>query len=137
MLPAGAIVAFIEMDINASVTIPDLPLFGRCKGWIVDLYRKAGVEPDMGSKLYSTFRAAGLTPQMVGTSRVEAGGDSLAFDFMADTIRTLLPSMVQLGITTAEEADVDTLADRLRSAVLAGDHCFIFPRVIGAWARVP
>jgi ubiquinone/menaquinone biosynthesis C-methylase UbiE len=135
-LVPGGIVAFIEMDINASVTIPELPLFERCKGWIVDLYNKVGVEPDMGSKLYATFRAAGLTPLMSSTARIESGPDSLAYDFLADTIGTLLPGMVQLGVATAEEVQVATLADRVRREIVAGDHCFIFPRFIGAWARV-
>jgi ubiquinone/menaquinone biosynthesis C-methylase UbiE len=136
-LVPGGIVAFIEMDINASVTIPELPLFERCKGWIVGLYKKVGVEPDMGSKLYATFRAAGLTPLMASTARIESGPDSLAYEFLADTIGTLLPGMIQLGVTTAEEVGIGTLAERVRGAIVAGDHSFIFPRVIGAWARVP
>ena len=36
---------------------------------------------------------------------------------------------------TAAEADVDTLADRLRAEVVASGGVQILPTVIGAWSR--
>jgi hypothetical protein len=43
--------------------------------------------------------------------------------------------MTEFGIARAEEVDVDTLAERLRTAAVAGDHCIFLPRIVGAWAR--
>lgn len=131
--PRG-IVAFIEMDIDASGAVPDLPLLSQCIGWITRTYRSAGIEPNMGTKLYGTFRAAGLEPAMTGTCRIEAGGDAVAYEFTAETVRSLAPHMAELGIASAAEVDIDTLADRLREDAVAGGHCIIFPRLVGAWA---
>jgi ubiquinone/menaquinone biosynthesis C-methylase UbiE len=132
----GGIIAFVEMDIEASVAIPPMPLFDQCKAWLTGLYAKVGVEPNMGSRLYDTFSRAGLTAQMNGYARVAGGETALRFEFMTPSIATLLPGIVAFGVATADEVGIDTLAARFRNDVLAGNHCFIFPRVIGAWAQV-
>jgi SAM-dependent methyltransferase len=134
-LKPGGVLAFIELDVMQGGAIPELPLLSRCISWIVATYRQAGIEPNMGSKLYAAFRQAGLQPNLVGSSRIEGGPDAVAYDFAAQTVRSLLPWMTQFGIATSEEVDIDTLAQRLRAAALAGDHCIFLPRIVGAWAR--
>jgi ubiquinone/menaquinone biosynthesis C-methylase UbiE len=135
VLAPGGVLAFIEMDISSSSAVPPMPLFTRCLGWITTLYRMAGMEPDMGSKLYGTFRAAGLTPELSGSCRIEGGPDATAYEYIAETIRTMSPMLQRFGLATAEELDVETLAARLRAAAVENDTCFVFPRFIGAWAR--
>ncbi len=135
LLANDGVIVFLEMDIASAIAIPDLDLFSRCLSWIVGLYRRVGVEPEMGSKLYSTFRAAGFTPEMTGWCRVEAGPNMSVPEYLSDSIRSIAPSLEQLGIAKSAELEVETLGERLRSESLAGDHCFIFPRFIGAWAR--
>jgi ubiquinone/menaquinone biosynthesis C-methylase UbiE len=137
LLRPGAAVAFVEMDIGAAASVPELPLVTRCLEWITRVYRKVGAEPDMGSHLYGTLRAAGVTPRLAGTCRMEGGPDAVAYDLVADTLRSLGPSLLSLGIATAEELGLDTLSDRLRTAAVAGEHCLILPRIVGAWARIP
>jgi ubiquinone/menaquinone biosynthesis C-methylase UbiE len=136
ILAPGGIVAFLEMDVNSATVTPPMPLFDRCMGWIVDLYRRGGGEPDMGSRLFGVFRAAGLTPSMCGTCRVEGGPSATGYDYLAETIRNLIPTMESLGVATAEEIGIADLADRLRHQAIAGEHCLVFPRLIGAWGRV-
>jgi len=131
----GGLLAFIEMDISSSAAVPPMALFDRCLGWITTLYRRAGMEPDMASKLYGTFRAAGLDPSLHGVCKIEAGPTSSAYDYIAETIRSMSPGLQKLGIATAEEIDVDTLSARLRADALATDTCFIYPRFVGAWAK--
>ncbi len=131
-----AIIAFIEMDISESSTVPELPLMTQCVDWIVQTYRKVGVEPNMGSLLHHTFRAAGLDPHLHGTCRIESGADAIAYDFAAQALHTLLPAVATHGIATAAEVDPPTLAARLRAAAVAGDHCLILPRLVGAWASM-
>lgn len=135
VVKAGGIIAFIEMDISSSAAVPPMPLFTQCLDWITTLYRRAGMESDMGSKLYGTFRAAGLTPQLAGTCRIEGGPDSSAYSYVAETIRTMSPNLQKLGLASEAELDVDTLAERLRTAAAENDNSFVFPRFIGAWAR--
>ena len=134
-LPGGSVVAFIEMDIRSARAVPGFDLFDQCMGWIVSLYREAGLEPDMGSKLYGAFRAAGMTPELTGSCRLEGGEATTVHDYVTDTIRSVMPRLSQLGIASAEEIEIDTLAERLYTEAVSGDHCFVFPRFIGAWAR--
>jgi ubiquinone/menaquinone biosynthesis C-methylase UbiE len=134
--PQG-IAAFVEMDIDQAGAVPELPLLRTSIDWMMATYRRVRADPNMGSKLYATFRAAGLTPSLFGSCRVESGPDSIAYDFAAETLRSMLPATVRYGIASAEQVGVDTLAARLREAALAGDHCIFMPRLVGAWATKP
>lgn len=134
-LRRGGVLAFVEMDIGVANSVPRTDLFTHCLNLITTVYRTGGMEPDMGSRLFAEFRAAGLEPLITGDCRVEAGPTSHAYDYLADSLRSLLPSMVEHGLVTAAEMDVDTLAARLRAESLARDLCFIFPLTVGAWAR--
>jgi hypothetical protein len=133
--PGGA-VAFVELDIDQAGAIPDLPLLTRAIGWITATYRHVGVEPNMGSALYATFRAAGLSPELTATARIQSGPRSAAYGFAAQTVASLVPAMEKFGVATPAEIGIDTLAARLRDAAVAGDHVIFLPRLVGAWAKV-
>lgn len=135
-LKPGGAVAFMEMDVNSAGAEPAIPLLDQCVSWITGTYRKVGIEPNMGSKLYAALRAADLEPNLVGSCRIEGGPDAVGYEFAAQTLRSLLPWMTQFGIASAEEVAVDTIAERLRAAAVAGDHCIFLPRIVGAWARI-
>lgn len=134
-LRAGGIAAFIEMDLSTAEAVPPLPLFSTALGWIQEVYAREGFHKDMGSHLYRAFRAAGLQPELVGSVRVEGGPDAYAYDYVAETIRSLLPRIEALGIASADEVAVETLAERIRTAAVTGEHCFFYPRMVGAFAR--
>jgi ubiquinone/menaquinone biosynthesis C-methylase UbiE len=136
-LKPGGILAFMELDVGSSTTVPHMTLFDRAIGWIVETYTRVGIEPNMGSRLFGVFGKAGLEPTLIGRFRVEGGPDSRAYEFLAETVRSLAPRMEELGVATAEEIGVDTLAERVRAEALANDTCFFFPRLVGAYARLP
>lgn len=137
MLAPGGRIAFIELDIDEAGAIPEIPLLSRCIDWISTTYRRVGAEPNMGSQLYATYRAAGLNPALAGMTRIADSRDTIVFGFAAQTLISLLPKMEELGVATAEEVDAGTVAARLSAAAVAGDHCLLMPRLIGAWAEVP
>jgi hypothetical protein len=62
---------------------------------------------------------------------------SHAGEYAAQTIRSVLPMMEKLGVATAEEVRVETLAERLRDEVVAGGGVIVFANLVGAWARKP
>lgn len=136
-LKPGGILAFVEMDIDETRAIPPLPLLTQCVNWITDTYRHVGVEPNMGSELYATFRQAGLSPRLTGTCRVESGPNSIAYGFAAQTLASLVPAMEKFGVATANEIGMETFGIRLRDAAVAADCCIFLPRLVGAWARLP
>lgn len=134
-LPSGGVVAFIEMDLSSTQVVPPSPLFSEALGWIMETYRRDGVEPDMGSRLYSLFDSVGLRASLDAVLRIEAGPDADAHEYLAETVRSLLPRMAALGVATPERVGPDTLAARAKQEAALRKQCFFYPRMVGAWAR--
>jgi ubiquinone/menaquinone biosynthesis C-methylase UbiE len=133
--PAG-IVAFQEMEMSLCRSVPDTPLFHQCREFLLNTFKRAGVEMDMGTKLSATYKRAGLpAPQMIAAARVEAGADSFAYEYLAITLRSLLPMAERLNVATAAEVGIDTLAERLRREALEHGSCVMPPTLIGAWTN--
>lgn len=134
----GGIVAFQELAMPAARSIPETPQFRQCTRWIYDTLERSHVETDMGPKLFATFLAAGLPePQMIVAGRAEGGTQSIAYDYIVETLRSLLPTMERLGVVRAEDVGIDTLVERLRAEAVAHAACVMPPPFIGAWARLP
>lgn len=131
----GTAIAFGEFDLSAAAATRPLPLFELQLARIIETYRKAGLEPDMGSKLYAAFRGASLEPELFGFTRIGSRSDRAGFSFLTEPVRSLLPVMEKLGVATAEEVEIDTLGERLMAEAEAADPCYFYPRFVGAWAR--
>ena len=134
--PGGAI-AFVEMDVSSADVVPELALYNQCRRWVLAAYRHAGVEPDMGSRLRAVFEEAGLRASTVDACLTAEGPDTPVYAYIAETIRSLLPTILALDLATAAEVDIETLADRLRRKSADGQRRIIRPRLVGAWARSP
>lgn len=128
-------IVFLEMDLSSASAVPPTPLFELSVRRVMEVYRRMGLEPDSGSKLYSIFRAAGLEPELTGSTRVGSRLDVAGFAFLAESLRSLLPAIEKLGIATAGEIDIDTLRDRLIAEATAADPVIFFPRFVAGWAR--
>lgn len=136
LLPGG-VVAFQEMAMPLARSNPVGQLFSQCKSWITHTFERAGFEIDMGSKLFATFLKAGLpAPQMIVAGRVEGGPRSPVYDYMAGTLRSLIPIAERLGVATAAEIQIETLAERLRQETVQHNACVMPPPLIGAWTRI-
>ena len=86
----------------------------------------------MGLKLYSTFLAAGLpVPLMSLDSSIGGGKDSAGCLLVPEVIRSLLPLIEKFGIATAEQVDIDSLADRLQSEIVSGGGVTVSPGPLG------
>ena len=134
-LRPGGIVVFQEALVTDCRCIPEGPLFYQCRRWIFDTFERAGFDLDMGGKLYATFVEAGLPePQMIGASRLEAGAQSPAYGWAAETLRSLLPMAIRYSVTTAAEVNIETMAERLRNEAVASKASIVIP-LVGAWAR--
>jgi hypothetical protein len=66
---------------------------------------------------------------------VGGGPDFEGYQYLAGLVRSLLPTMEQLGVATTAEVDVDTLAGRLREEVVRGGGCIALQPLIGGWTR--
>jgi SAM-dependent methyltransferase len=130
-----AIIAFCELDLRTSTTTTESPLFDRSVKWIVDVFNATGRKADMGSELFAAFRTAGLAPKLAAYQRVGSQDEIEGLDFLAESVRTLVPAIEKLGIAAATDIDIETLKDRLVAEAQKTDPCIFFPRFVGAWAR--
>jgi ubiquinone/menaquinone biosynthesis C-methylase UbiE len=137
LLRPGAAVAFLELHMGARC-LPPIPETDAAFRWVYDTIDRSGAAVDMGPRLWQVFRAAGLPdPEMALHQKVEPPPASAGVRYLVETIRSLLPMMERLGVATAAEIDVETLAPRLEQALLAAQSTFLSPRVVAAWARLP
>jgi SAM-dependent methyltransferase len=133
---SGGLTAFQEIDIANCRSMPGAPLFDRS----VELIRRSlgatGARIDQGLMLYPVFMAAGLPgPAMRMDAAIAGGPPSAPFlELVAELIQSLLPAMEQLGIATAAEVDVPSLASRMQDEVVASKGVVISPALVGAWA---
>lgn len=134
--PEG-IIAFQELVLGTMPAhSPELPLVQRSFGWIFETFRRARLDLDMGLNLYRVFLEAGLpAPILRVESLAIAGEDSPLYDYLAHTVRSVLPLAERLGVATAGEVDIETLAQRLRREVAEARGVFLAPPMVGAWTR--
>ena len=136
-LHPGGIVAFQEMDMSTFLPPGSPALMTRALTWVYDAFGAAGAQREMGPRLPDIFMNAGLPrPEMIAGQRITSGFDPDVHNVIAGLARSLLPVMERAKIATAEEVDVDTLAERLRDeAIEKGESVAYWPRLVGAWAR--
>jgi SAM-dependent methyltransferase len=116
----GGIVAFQE-PANATLAPMSLPhsrLLEQLWEWILETYRRAGMDLYMGLRLRSIFAEAGLPAPVMHLDAAAGGGpDWPGYEYMARLIRTILPLIAKLGVATEDDVEIDTLADRLRAEI--------------------
>jgi 2-polyprenyl-3-methyl-5-hydroxy-6-metoxy-1,4-benzoquinol methylase len=135
--PGGAIV-FQESDlIDVAMPYPPASLHEKVWHWLSLPDGAVVPEMRMGPKLYGAYLDAGLPAPSVRIDTPVGGGPAwLGYEFMAASVRSLLPTMTELGIVSADEVDVDTLADRLRDEIVASNAVQPLPSVYSAWTMV-
>jgi len=133
----GGLVVFQEPDHTHPIaTEPRAQLFEQTWNWWLEATRRAGLERQMGLKLYGLFLDAGLPPPEMRLERVMGGGPNWGgYDHLASLVRGLLPLIVQGGIATAEEVAIDTLAQRLREEVVSQRGVVMGLSLVSAWTR--
>jgi len=133
-LRPGGVICMHEPDLAYQWASPQPALWGQVRGWFLETLEKAGIESQMGLKLYTLFAEAGLpTPRMLTEATVQGGPDAPAWAW-ANVVSGVVPLIEKLGVATRAEVDPPTLADRLLAEATAAGAYFIGPPMTGAWA---
>jgi ubiquinone/menaquinone biosynthesis C-methylase UbiE len=138
LLRPGGIVAFQESDlVDLHRPHRPSPVNEQVRAWLTPPDElTGGPEPRMGPKLFAAFIAAGLTSPAVRIDTPAGGGPTWpGYEYIAATLRSLLPLMSSLGLARPEDVDIDTLADRLRDEITAHHSVLPLASVYGVWAR--
>jgi ubiquinone/menaquinone biosynthesis C-methylase UbiE len=137
-LRPGGLIVFHEPDWTNVRSFPPAPTYDRCCRWIVEAFRGAGTDTNAANNLYTAFAGAGLpSPQM--RMQTFVGGNAGCADWLqvvAGLAASLLPMMEQLGIATAADLEITTLAQRLQREVTTSEHMIIGRSEIAAWSRL-
>lgn len=136
---AGGVIAFQELDLDPGIGARSLPggtLWDETGRLVIETFVRAGAHVRMGRQLYGAFLAAGLAaPAMCEEALVGGGPDFAAYAWLAGVVRSLVPPMQTLGLATAEELGLDTLAGRIRDDAVSRRAVVWSPPLIGAYAR--
>ncbi len=132
----GGVIALQEYDSTVPATaLPRMPLRERMSYWIWETLRRSGTDIHMGFKLHSVLEAAGLrSPEVRAEAVVSTPSTSYP---AASLVRVLLPKMIEFGVATEEEVDIETLEERLQKEMDETQGVAVPLLVFGAWARRP
>ena len=139
MVHTGGVIAFQEFDLSSFPRgYPEMPLTFEIEGLVCEFFRRAVPRPNIGAQLPLLMQDAGLPPPECRAEFVIDGGPhSPLYELLAETVRSLLPRMEALGITTAAAVDIETLEGRLRQEAMQTRGFAVVPTMIGAFARKP
>jgi SAM-dependent methyltransferase len=131
---AGGVVVFQELDSTMGPgRITSLPLHERVRFWIWTMLEREGADVHMGFHLASVLERTGLSVEHV---RAEAIVHTpKAPQRVGPMIRAILPRLVECGVATEEEIDVDTLDHRLAEELRSANATYVSDVIFGAWAR--
>jgi ubiquinone/menaquinone biosynthesis C-methylase UbiE len=137
-LRPGGILAFQEYDLSTWVpTWPAAPLNARTMQVFIELFPRL-THANAGSRLHYWFRQIGFpAPRLNGNFMLDGAEDSLCYEWMAETLRTVLPRAEQLGIAQPGEFDPERIAGQLREEAIAHEAPVAGLIMIGAHARKP
>ena len=134
----GGLIFFHEVDLDGARSFPPAPTYDRCCQWFRETFQLTGADVRMGIKLFSTFVAAGLPPPSMQNETLIGGTANNAdpLHLVAGIVGTLAPAMERLGVATAAEIGLETLAERMVSEAAATGSVIVGRFEIGAWSHV-
>ena len=138
-LRPGGIVAFQEIDFTLypAVVHRDTPLVNRSIELGMTVFERSGAHIGMGLNLYRAFVEAGLPePTLHFEAPMGCSAAWPGYEYLANSFRSILPLIEAYGLATAEEVDIDTLAERLRAEVVAAKRPLVLPPHITAYASL-
>lgn len=133
----GGILCFHEMSFGVPAnSYPATSLFNDGLKLIGEVFRKVGINPDMGLMLAKTFADAGL-PRPTIKADVPVGGEagSYIYGWGTETLQSLIPLIEKFGLGTARDLQLETLARRMEEEAIANHSELVGPIQFGAWAR--
>jgi len=137
MVHTGGVIAFQEFDVSSCCRgYPEMPLMFEMQDLVSEFCRRALPRASIGTQLPKLMQDAGLPPpECRAEFSIDGGPHSPLYKWVAETVRSLLPGMEELGLTTPAAVDIGTLEDRLRQEALETRGFAVIGLMIGAFAR--
>ena len=92
---------------------------------------------NIGSRLWNLLMEAGFDrPDCRGEYPMSGGSDSFYYEWIVESLRSILPRAISQGIVRQDEFDIDALEQQMREETVANNSCISAPALIGAFARL-
>jgi ubiquinone/menaquinone biosynthesis C-methylase UbiE len=136
-LRPDGVVAFQEPDLTRmGASVPPLPVLEQLCDWVRHAHRRFGIDCQFGLLLPQLFEDAGLpSPQLRCDAFIGSGPGWGWYDQMLHAAQNALPVVLARGIATAEQADMESLAEQLREAVASQRSVTRAIDLVSAWTR--
>ncbi|WP_437989614.1 methyltransferase domain-containing protein [Sorangium sp. So ce145] len=133
---AGGLILLQENDATMGQgSLVPMDLHRQVHQWIWRTVEREGASLHMGFQMPSVFEEAGLTVQLV---RAEAIVQTPRIEHpLAFIVRAMLPRIVQQGVASEAEIDVDTLEERLAAERTKANTTFVGDLVFSVCGRTP
>ena len=137
LLHQRGLAAFHEYDFSVVHRgWPPTPLRDRVMD-VFDRFFARATSANIGSRLWTLLMDAGFEdPDCRAEYPISGGSDSVYFEWITESFRSIQPRAIALGIIAEGEFDLDTLEQRLREEVTAGNSCFPAPALVAAFTRL-
>ena len=135
-LRPGGVVAFIE----PAFQIPQGPDSATKTAVVclIETLRRSGAHVNLGPRMHRVFQAAGLpVPNMRLEGVMDGRDDSPLYQYVADTMASLLPKALEYGVPNADKLDMSSLAAVIRAEMNAAGYAMLVATVVCAWCRTP
>jgi SAM-dependent methyltransferase len=137
LLRPGGTLAFHEPEFGRLRSIPTVEIWDETAHAIVEVFRRTAPNYDVAGRLIGLFAAAGLPcPKVSCEVPLGGGAASPLYAWLAETLRSLLPQINQLGMATGDSMPIDSLESRIRAATVAASSQVEGPGQICAWVKL-
>ena len=137
---AGGILAFCEQAASVTATSDTTqPVLAALLALFTSVFQRSGARPDIGAELYSRLRDAGLQPdpRPLAEFVLHPARDPLTYRRWALFTRSMLPKIIDYGLSTEEEVRHRVEHDLREELSTATGLAPLSWLMIGQWARVP
>jgi SAM-dependent methyltransferase len=133
--PGGRVV-MLDYDIGGLRAEPGDPLTARMAALVMAAFRAVGADPTIGSRLARVLADAGVEDvEGFAVARYLASDDPVGPAMLSGVVRSLAPVMIDHGLATEAELELDSLADRAAASLRATGSVLVPPILAGAWGR--
>jgi ubiquinone/menaquinone biosynthesis C-methylase UbiE len=134
----GGVIAFHEVDLAGGFNSrPQVWRWDAAGNLILAAFQEVLPHYDAANRLVEHFCEAGLpVPNLFREILVSGGVDSPLYEWLAHTMRSVWPQLVEMGIVTETAKPAETLASKIRSAVVDARSQIEFPAQVCAWATI-
>jgi SAM-dependent methyltransferase len=134
----GGTIAFHEISLHRRChSLPLATTWDDMAQWLDIAFRAGAQSWDAAGRLVEHFLRAGLPcPVLFAEMPVGGGENSPLYAWMAETLRSLMPLLLELGAVTEDEVTIDTLERRLCASVVAAKAQVDVPPQVCAWTKL-